>query len=627
MEATSHPPAGQRKLSFLEDQEYRDELRRRDEEAAAAMQQSYQATVLDYVLFAYFCLNSFLMGGPLFNANAVVQAWKNSDTFISECPLIQSIASWCPEQAASAKVALLLFQTAAGATGLVGGVLVDLFSAPMCLLVAHLAFSGGAYFLQSAGTRAIYAACFLQGIAGELLLNSVLHVCSLFGKMQNVMLLILTLCHDLSVLVFPLLLTFVAPRTAISTAHEEFYHGVHNVYMYVALISGIIGTFVLPAEEDVLPQSSSPSFSPPKPVAIASTLPSEPLNVKPVNLTNPRRPVDPDQGRQSATAVTSSHQVEEEKHLVPPPVPTEQHSRGPRISSATEDTEEGTTEYMTLLPPSPRRRYQPRSLWHMRLTRQIRTPQFAISFLLFVLGLGRTSFYLNNNETLLEAAGDDGKMTQSFMWLMGLGALCSPLSWHLNDNWAVVPCLFVFTCGSLAMNVLAAIQVLKLQYVTFLCFVFTRASISPTMLTYIAHCFGIKRFSAMCCIIGIIGAFANFLNVPFDQLVDTRLGGDYTTANLIFVGLGVLCVALVLVHLCFPTPKDQETERQIHEVVKTAGDPAGRLRRQSLITAETTPPFEGLLGANDEDDWEDESLPESRRRSSWRTLPTTAPRR
>lgn len=161
MEKTSDPPKEPtRKFSFLVDQECQ---RKKDEvAAAAAAKNTYTPGPKDYILFVYFCINVLLIGSPLTNSNAVMKVWKGTETFIEECGNRERFFQWSPEQTACSKVALLLFQSAFAATSMIGGVLVDTFSASMCLLIAHIMYGGGSYLFRESGTRGISLGLFFK---------------------------------------------------------------------------------------------------------------------------------------------------------------------------------------------------------------------------------------------------------------------------------------------------------------------------------------------------------------------------------------------------------------------------------------------------------------------------------
>lgn len=300
----------------------------------------------DYFIFIWFCLVCFLMGCPLLNANACLKLWKMSHLFATECEGGDVVD--CEAQLETMKTALILFQTSSAATSIMGGVIVDVFSPSMCMLIAHIMFGGGAYFMKSRTVRSISMGCCLQGVAGELLLNSILPICGIFGYHQNIMLVILTVVSDLSILVYPIFIKFFAPiATTPATEHEEFYIAVHQHYIYFSAVAGILGTFLLPYEDAG----------------------GSPFGV-------------------SAMVGSSSggkHDRNKEKSI--------KTSNETRTIVGNRPTNE---------PP----------LWDKRLTYQIRTPYFIIIFVIFTLTLFRNSFYLTNNQQLLEAVGDDGTLTE-----------------------------------------------------------------------------------------------------------------------------------------------------------------------------------------------------------------------
>lgn len=369
-----------KRYSYLLDQEYQ---RRKDQEAAEAAiaAKVYKPGVKDFLLFAYFCTNVFFVGNAMLNSNALVRSWKNSETFRNECASVDDPSEWCAGQAESAKVALLLYQSFFAATGLLSGVLVDAFSAPMCLLISHLLFGMSAHFLKSAATRETFLSCVLQGIAGELLLGSVIPVCGLFSKYQDWMLFILTLFSDLSVLFYPIVFTFFAPTSLLSANQAEFYASLYQYLVYYAIVAGVVGIFILPIDDEGQ--------------LIPITVPAKAAVVEPGQFVVP-------------------------KGLLTSPV----EQRLPKLNRD-EDEEliyrnvqvEGEDDMLLLhqelaLNASGSGSNDMKSLWELRFSRQLRTIQFVICCLLFGICIMRNSFYLNNNQSLLRDAGDDGSLVQ-----------------------------------------------------------------------------------------------------------------------------------------------------------------------------------------------------------------------
>lgn len=372
-----------RKFSFLEDQKWQKD---RDEAAAAAAAEDvYTPGYKEYLVLAYFCINIFLIGIPLINSNAIIKLWKNSEVFRSECSSLDDVSPWCAEQAESAKIALLLFQSALAATGLMGGVLVDTFSASMCLLISHILFAIGAYFFAEATTRGIFVGCFLQGISGELLLNSVVPMCGLFGSYQTGISLILTLFNNLSVLSIPLILRFIAPDSKLSSVQADFYAELNTYLKYYGIIAGVVGTFLLPIDDNgnLIPLSG----------AKASTLNS--INRVPTGLLS--SPIE--QRFPSMSGSLDRHytldtgDIDDRSDL-------DDYDDTRLILQQTGEHEK--TKRVKKL----------KSLWGLRFTRQLRTLQFFICIALFSICNLRNSFYLNNNQSLLEGAGDDGTLTE-----------------------------------------------------------------------------------------------------------------------------------------------------------------------------------------------------------------------
>lgn len=386
-------PLAERSQQPLYDPQHIEEMDLRGDQDSV----KYRASVTDYLIFVYFSITCFVLGCPLLNSNAVIAMWRVTNTFSSECRASEDAASWCLEQLESAKIALVLYQSASTATAFMGGVLVDTFSASMCLLIGHIMFGTGAYLLQrSDGTRGIFIACVLQGAAGNLVLNSVIPISGLFGNKSTIMLTTLTLCHDLSVLMYPLLLNAFAPDTLLVETIERFFQNVHLFHCYAVFALGFLGTFLLPVDDDG-------NLMPSNPLTEAPPLPDDVLLRK--AKTDARQSastrVEVDHSKQQSVVVPLSH----DDHV------TTTGDRTMRTVAAHE------TEQHLSGDVSPQLRHSeqlnaPAPLSTLRLSKQLRTPQFFIALILSCLAVFQCSFFLNNNQQLLERVGDDGTLTK-----------------------------------------------------------------------------------------------------------------------------------------------------------------------------------------------------------------------
>lgn len=595
--AAQHPPRQSQQEGEQYDA-YKGVPRPRDDagDSSAAVGGKYSATVTDYLIFVYFSITCFLLGCPLLNSNAAMVMWRVTNTFSGECRASNEAVSWCLEQLECAKIALVLYQSAAAATALMGGILVDTFSASMCLLIAHLMFGGGAYLLQRPGTtRGIFVACVLQGAAGDLVLNAVLPICGLFGDKHNMMVVILTLCHDLSVLVYPILLNVFAPDTLLSETFEQFFQNVHLMYCYVIFAIGFIGTFLLPVDDDgnLMPSGTLPMATVASVGKRSYTRRTSSLEEKPRSR-NGRSAADDRvsaNGNTSGRLETQSYGVERsgmqqsDSNLVTrngvsghqKPQDDEALTRlipgGAPVYPVYDDEEYDSQIPVAILQYDQQRNSPPLS--SMRLSKQLKSPQFFIALLLSCLAELRCSFFLNNNQQLLERVGDDGTLTKGFMWLLALGAVFGPISWQINDNWDTLSSLALLTMLLLSVNILAAVNSLSLQWLTIVAFVCGRSAVSSTILTYIAGCFGIERFAPISVIIGFASCFFNFFNILLDRYVEHQMQGDYFPANLFMITLGAFSVLCVVAQAFFPNLRasaDAYLEHSSSPVLGSAAD-------------------------------------------------------
>lgn len=131
--------------------------------------------------------------------------------------------------------------------------------------------------------------------------------------------------------------------------------------------------------------------------------------------------------------------------------------------------------------------------------------------IVFTFSFVRTNLYLDGNQQILQDMQDDGAMANLFALYLPLSFFACILNGMLMQRIGVESTALYLNMMGTLVNGLSMINCLKLQYITFVAFLISKASVFSTMFGFLLETVRFQHFSIIAGLISIVGGVANEL--------------------------------------------------------------------------------------------------------------------
>eukprot|EP00928_Gymnodinium_smaydae_P027867 TRINITY_DN21410_c0_g1_i1.p1 TRINITY_DN21410_c0_g1~~TRINITY_DN21410_c0_g1_i1.p1 ORF type:complete len:488 (-),score=31.36 TRINITY_DN21410_c0_g1_i1:235-1662(-) len=192
----------------------------------------------------------------------------------------------------------------------------------------------------------------------------------------------------------------------------------------------------------------------------------------------------------------------------------------------------------------------------LSLLKQFASFEFLFVLVYFPINLVRSNTYLGTNKELLQTLGDEEYgylFTQIFVASLPASTVFLPFISLCLSRRGFGDTLVLFSCLSVAWNVVALTGGLFWQLLAFAAFTNARAMLYCAHFVFIAHAFGSRTSGRIQGVLAIIAGVGNFLIWPFTTWLE-RQGLPYLYGGLLVLTLPSLTVVALLRRYLSRTP-------------------------------------------------------------------------
>ena len=195
------------------------------------------------------------------------------------------------------------------------------------------------------------------------------------------------------------------------------------------------------------------------------------------------------------------------------------------------------------------RRIETLHIHEWSLTRQLLTPDFALTITFISIHMLRANYYIMTVDNYLLSIGDfDATYANMFSWILPCGIVFVPIIERTFTLLGVINTLHIADLLGIIFGIVLLIPSLQLQVINFIIFTCFRAYLYATLNTIIAITFGVKTMGRIIGCTFTTAAIVSLVQYPIGVLSEVKYEGNFTPMNILMLAL---CIIPITMAFCF----------------------------------------------------------------------------